>query len=85
VHCSIGLLVTVMQAAESALRQAGLHRSASDFEMLLRTFLAVQQRQGRIEGAAALRPAPSAPESIPTRTPRPAAPRRIPGLARKLR
>jgi hypothetical protein len=77
-------VITVMQAAESALRQAGLHRSGDDFQLLLTAFFAVQRRAGLMEGDAPP-PRPRQPESTPKRQTRPAAPRRIPGLARKLR
>jgi len=82
--CSYGLVITVMQAAEGALRQAGLHRSGDDFHALLTTFFAAQRQAGLIEGET-----PAArrrqPESTPKRQVRSDAPRRIPGLARKLR
>ena len=81
--CSYGLLITVMQAAEGALRQVGLHRSGDDFQMLLTTFFAVQRRAGLMEGDTPP-PRPRQPESTPKREGRVAAPRRIPGLARKL-
>lgn len=72
-----------MQAAEAALRQQGLHRSAGDFEMLLRTFLAVQRRAGLLEGDA---PPPPGTQllQLPTRQPQRRGPRRIPGLGRSL-
>ena len=86
--CNLSLLITVMRAAEGALRQVGLHRSAADFEMLLHTFLAVQRRQGNLEGeapqASTSGPGPAQPQFTPRRQPRTAQPRRIPGLTRKL-
>lgn len=72
-----------MQACEGALRQQGLHRSAGDLEMLLRTFLAVQRRAGLLEGNAAVSGGLQS-EQLPTRQPRRRGPRRIPGLGRSL-
>ena len=72
-----------MQAAEAALRQVGLHNSADDFQQLLLTYFAVQRRSGLLEGdqppAARLQP-----ESMPKRQPQRRAPRRIPGLGRRI-
>jgi hypothetical protein len=72
-----------MQAAEGALRRCGLHRSADDFQMLLTTFFAVQRQAGLIEGDAPP-DRPTQPQSRPTLAKSGRAPRRIPGLARKL-
>ena len=74
----------MLRAAEGALRRAELHRSAGDIEMVLRTFLAVQQRNSRLEGEQA-QVTVSQPQFTPRRQPRTAQPRRIPGLTRKLR
>jgi hypothetical protein len=76
-------VVTVMQAAEAALRAQGLQRSADDFHMLLTTFFAAQRQAGILEGEAECRPAQ--PQSRPTLAKQGRSPRRIPGLARKLR
>lgn len=74
-------MITVLQAAEGALRQAGLHESAADIEKLLRRFL--HQRRGLRQGAEPSEPLPllepMAPQ-LPTRRSRRRLPRRIPGL-----
>jgi hypothetical protein len=72
-----------MQAAETALRQQGLHRSADDFQMLLTTFFAAQRQAGLIQGD---QPAAAAaqPQSMPTLKKTDKAPRRIPGLSRRI-
>lgn len=72
----------MLQASEGALRQAGLHRSASDFEMLLRTFLAVRRREGLGE-ADGLTPRRQRPTELPRRQKAGSSrrqPRRVPGL-----
>jgi hypothetical protein len=73
-----------MQAAEAALRASGLQRSADDFHMLLTTFFAAQRQAGLLQGDA-LPPPAVTPESRPTLKKEGRAPRRIPGLSRRLR
>jgi hypothetical protein len=72
-----------MQAAEAALRQQGLHRSAGDFQMLLTTFFAAQRQAGLIQGDEP-QSQPAKPQSMPTLKKDDRGPRRIPGLSRKL-
>jgi hypothetical protein len=72
-----------MQAAEGALRRSGLHRSADDFQMLLTTFFAKQRHAGLIQGNTP-EAAPAQLQSKPTLKKGARAPRRIPGLSRKL-
>ena len=73
-----------MQACEGALRVSALHRSADDLQSLLVCFFAAQRQAGLIQGTAT----PAAPsvslESRPTLKKGGRAPRRIPGLSRKL-
>lgn len=72
-----------MQAAEGALRASGLQRSADDFQMLLTTFFAAQRQAGLLQGDAPPQAAAQL-ESRPTLKKDRRAPRRIPGLSRKL-
>lgn len=72
-----------MQASEAALRQAGMHHSAGDFERLLRRFL--QGRRGRLQGREPAAPTSQLPEgedpmALPRRQRPGAGARRIPGL-----
>jgi hypothetical protein len=60
-----------------------LHRSADDFQMLLTTFFAKQRQAGLIQGEAPKSAQPQ-PQSKPTLKKGARAPRRIPGLSRKL-
>jgi hypothetical protein len=73
-----------MQASEAALRASGLQRSADDFHMLLTTFFAAQRQAGLLQGDTPTQ-APVQLESRPTLKKEGRAPRRIPGLSRKLR
>lgn len=71
----------MLQAAEGALRQAGLHESAADIEKLLRRFL--NQRRALRQGAELCEPLPPlepVTPRLPTRRARRRLPRRIPGL-----
>jgi hypothetical protein len=72
-----------MQACEGALRVSALHRSADDLQSLLVCFFAAQRQAGLIQGDAVSAPTVQA-ESRPTLKKNNRAPRRIPGLARKL-
>lgn len=47
--CHYGLVLLVLEASEGALRQAGLHRSADEFDRLRRRFLrSRREEQGPI-------------------------------------
>lgn len=75
------MVVAVMQASEAALRQAGLHHSAGDFERLLRNFL--RSRRGRLQGempVVAANPGGDQLLALPRRPRSGTTPRRIPGL-----
>lgn len=77
--CDFGLVITVMQASESALRQVGLHESAADVERLLRRFL--RQRRGRLQGdMAETTQRPATTPVMPRRRVSGGQSRRIPGL-----
>lgn len=84
--CTYGLVVDVLQAAEQALRAAGLHDDADELCALMREFLAERRRREAelgvpVNGSSTLR-RDTLPSELPSRQGRMSPGMRLPGQGR---